>query len=289
MNNKITKKTLNDLEFYSVLDRISEYCISSLGKDAVLKIRPFARNLEIKDELNQVNEYLSSMVSENKIPSHYFDEITKEIQILGIENSFLEGKSFQKIASISNNVNDLIIFFKKFKEYYPTLFDQSEGIEFTLALIKQIEKIISPFGEILDTASSSLKLIRKEINTVRGKIGSSFSKSLGHYSGLGYLDEIRESVVDNQRVMAVQAMYRKKVRGSLLGSSKTGSIVFIAPEATLQYTRELQNLEYEEKEEIISILKELTNNIRPYSNLLNDYQKISMSFRYIGCESEVCK
>ena len=126
MNNRITQKTLNDLEFYSILERIKEYCISNLGKEAVLKIRPFSRALEIKDELYQVNEYLSSMVSENKIPNHYFDEITKEIHILGIENSFLEGKSFQKIASISTNVNSLITFLKKFKEYYPTLFNQSD-------------------------------------------------------------------------------------------------------------------------------------------------------------------
>ena len=272
MNNRITKKTLNDLEFYTVLERIKEYCISNLGKKAVLEIRPLARSLEIKEELYRLNEYLSSMVSENKIPNHYFDEITKEIHILGIENSFLEGNSFQKISSISTNVNNLITFLNKFKEYYPTLFHQSEGIEFTQVLIKEIEKIISPFGEIIDNASNNLKIIRKEINSVRGKISTSFTKSLSYYAGLGYLDEIRESVVDNQRVLAVQAMYRKKVRGSLLGSSKTGSIVFIAPEATLQFSRELRNLEYDEKEEIIRILKELTSKIRPYSKLLEDYQ-----------------
>ena len=272
MNNKISQKTLNDLEFSSVLEQIREYCISNLGRTEVLQIKPIARTLELKSELKQVNEYLSSMVSENKIPNHYFDEITNEINILGIENSFLEGKSFQKIASISSNVNNLIFFLRKFNDYYPTLFMQSESIAFTKTIINEIEKIISPYGEILDKASPNLKSIRKEIASFRGKIGTSFTKSLGHYSGLGYLDEIRESVVDNQRVLAVQAMYRKKVKGTILGNSKTGSIVFIAPQATLQYAHELQNLQYEEKEEMIVILKKLTSAIRPQRYLLQEYQ-----------------
>ena len=44
-------------------------------------------------------------------------------------------------------------------------------------------------------------------------------------------------------------MYRKKIKGSLLGSSKSGNIVYIAPQATLTHSRELQNLIYEEKQE----------------------------------------
>ncbi|MCF6297785.1 MAG: DNA mismatch repair protein MutS [Flavobacteriaceae bacterium] len=270
--NKITQKTLNDLEFSSVLQSIKEYCISDLGREKVLHIKPYAKILELKDELYQVNEYLSSMVSENKITNHYFDEITNEIHILGIEGSFLEGKSFQKISSISANTNNLLAFFKKFKEYYPTLFSQSESIEFTKIVITNIDKIISSHGDVLDKASETLKIIRKEINTVRGKIGSSFTKSLSHYASLGYLDDIKESVVENQRVLAIQSMYRKKIKGSILGNSKTGSIVYIAPEATLQYTRELQNLQYEEQEEVIIILKQLTNIIRPYRDLLQKYQ-----------------
>ena len=289
MKNKISQKTLNDLEFLSVLDLISKYCVSNLGRAKVVQIKPITRILELKSELNQVNEYLSSMVSENKIPNHYFDEITNEINILGIENSFLEGKSFQKISSISSNVNNLILFLKKFAEYYPTLFVQSENIEFTRAIIAEIEKIISPHGEILDKASPNLRSIRKEIGSIRGKIGTSFTKSLSHYSGLGYLDEIRESVVENQRVLAVQAMYRRKVKGSILGNSKTGSIVYIAPEATLQYAHEVQNLQYEEKEEMVIILKQLTNEVRPQRYLLEKYQEYLCHLDVLGAKAKYAK
>ena len=285
MTNKITQKTLNDLEFSTVLEKIVEYCISDLGRAKVLEIKPIARVLELKAELNLVNEYLSSFENENRIPNHYFDEITNEIFLLNIEDSFLEATSFQKIASISANVNRLLEFFKKFKTYYSTHFQQSENIEFTSILISNIDKIISPYGEVIDKASPILHTIRKEINKIRGKIGGSFTKSLSHYSSLGYLDDIKESVVDNQRVLAVQAMYRKKVKGSILGNSKTGSIVYIAPEATLQFSRELQNLQYEEQEEIVKILKQLTNTIRPYQNLLKQYQTYLSHLDMVGAKA----
>ena len=68
-------------------------------------------------------------------------------------------------------------------------------------------------------------------------------------------------------------MYRRKVKGSILGSSKTGSIAYIEPETTLNYSRELSNLEYEEKEEITKILKYLTDRIRPYLSLIIEYQE----------------
>ena len=97
--------------------------------------------------------------------------------------------------------------------------------------------------------------------------------ALTTYHNLEYLDDIRESVVENKRVLAVKAMYRRKVKGSILGSSKTGSIVYMQPEATFQYARELNNLEFEEKEEIDKILRNLTEYVRLYTPVLETYQQ----------------
>ena len=268
----ISEKTLIDLELATILQSVSEFCISDLGKQETLKIKPFSSLNKLQPELQQVNEYLSSFVNDNRIPNHYFDDIQKEIHLLNIENSYLEPASFLKILNNSTTVFEILQFLKKFKEYYPTLFQSSEAIEYEKSIVQNIEKIITSFGEVNEKASALLKQIRNEINAIRSKIGGSFTKALSQYSSAGYLDEIRESVIDNQRVLAVIAMHRRKVKGSLVGSSKTGSIVFIAPQATLQYSRELQNLMYEEHQEIIRILKELTNSLRIFTPNLVAYQ-----------------
>ncbi len=268
----ISEKTLIDLEFNTILQSVSECCISNLGKTETLQIKPFQTLEKLKPELEEVNEYLSTFENENKIPNHSFDDIQKELHLLSIENSYLETTSFLKILNNSTTIFELLQFFKKFREYHPFLFEASQKITYQKQLVLSIEKIITPFGEVQENASTLLKQLRKEINLVRSKIGGSFNKALSQYSNAGYLDEIRESVIDNQRVLAVQAMHRRKIKGSLVGSSKTGSIVFIAPEATLQFSRELQNLIYEEHQEIVRILKELTNSLRVFIPDLNSYQ-----------------
>lgn len=109
------------------------------------------------------------------------------------------------------------------------------------------------------------------------------------YHNLDYLDDIRESVVDNKRVLAVKAMYRRKVKGAIMGGSKTGSIVYIEPETTLQYSRELNNLEYEEHEEVIRILKEVTNYMRPFLPLLEAYQSFLIDIDVISAKAKYAK
>ena len=285
----ISNKTLNDLEFNSILQQISEFCISDLGKKATLQIKPFETVEKLNIELQHVNEYLSSFENENRIPNHYFEDIEKEIHLLKIENSFLEPDSFLKILTNSNTIFEILKFFKTFKVYYPALFTLSTSIEFQNTITDTIKKVITPYGEIDEKASLTLKNIRADINSVRSKINVSFNKALHKYASLGFLDDIRESVLDNQRVLAVQAMYRKKIKGSLFGSSKTGSIVYIAPEATLQHSRELQHLIYEEQQEIIKILKDLTNAIRIFIPDLKSYQKYLIHLDVIGSKAKYAK
>ncbi|WP_299120656.1 DNA mismatch repair protein MutS [uncultured Tenacibaculum sp.] len=271
MAKNISEKTLQDLEFTTVLEQVAEYSISNLGKEKTLQIQPISNKRKLFFELNLVNEYLSSFENENRIPNHYFEDITEETKRLAIENSFLETEAFLKVATVSDTVNEQKKFLKKFETYYPTLFTLSENIEFTTFVSDSIKKIITSYGEVADNASPVLKQIRKDINSVRGKISESFSRALSRNLTSGYLDDIKETIIDNQRVLAVTAMHRRKVKGSLLGSSKSGSIVYIAPQATLAYSRELQNLVYEEKQEIVKILRALADEIRPYTSLLNEY------------------
>jgi DNA mismatch repair protein MutS2 len=268
----ITEKTLQDLQFPTVLETISEICNTDIGKQKALAITPFKDRESLMKALLQTSEYVSSFQNNNAIPNHGFDAITHEIRFLAIEDSFLEVGSFRKIATISSTVNFLLNYFKKFDDYYPNLNSRALQVEFTKNIIGMVDEVVDKYGEIKDNASPDLLNIRRNMNTVRGKVNQSFGVALTQYNSLGYLDDIKESFVQNRRVLAVLAMYRRKVKGSILGTSKTGSIAYIEPEATLNYSRELSNLEYEEKEEITRILKQLSNQIRPFLPLLIQYQ-----------------
>ncbi|TMU56605.1 endonuclease MutS2 [Flagellimonas algicola] len=269
---KIHPKTLQDLEFPTVLEQVAARCNTELGKLEAAEIRPLTDIAFLTNILGQTSEYLASFSNDNRIPNHGFDHINSELKLLGIENTTLEISGFRRIASICKTVELHQKFLKKFKEYYPLLFEYSSQLEGNSQIPSSIDSVIDKFGEIRDSASEELKHLRIQINEVRAKINQSFAAALGRYQGQDYLDEIRESVVENRRVLAVKAMHRKKVKGTVMGTSKTGSIIYIVPEATLSHTRELNNLEFEEKEEIQRILNQLTNDIRPFQELLRAYQ-----------------
>jgi DNA mismatch repair protein MutS2 len=289
LSKNISEKTLQDLEFSTVLQHVSEHCISGLGKENVREIQPIPFRKQLFIELHLVNEYLSSFQSENRVPNHGYDNVTESVKRLAIENSFIETDAFLKIAATSITVNELIKFFKKLKIQFPTFFELSQKIEFTTYVDDEIKKIIDISGEVKNNASSVLKQIRRDINNIRGKIGASFSSALSKSIGAGYLDDIKETVVDNQRVLAVSAMHRRKVAGSLLGASKSGNIVYIAPQATLAYSREFQNLVYEEKQEVIKILRSLAETIRPFTSLLEEYLAFLVHTDVVGAKAKYAK
>lgn len=269
---RIDKKTLEDLEFPAVLQQISDFCITEPGKESVLDIVPFNDEDEIEPELKRVKEFTASFTDDNPIPNHGFEPIFRELQLLDIENSSLEQSSFRRILGVSETTKTLLKFFRKFEEFYIQLNNFSEEIDFVETISEAIQKILDKYGNIKDDASPELHTIRKRLNVVKGQVNSSFNRALTRYAQADYLDEIRETIVENRRVLAVKSMHRKKIKGAVLGNSKTGSIVYIEPQETLEFTNELSNLIYEELEEVKRILKALTEYIRPFTELLRSYQ-----------------
>ncbi len=270
---KISEKSITDLEFDIVLEQAAARCATELGKSSLLKLRPHTSLSRVQIEIERVKEYNQSFTSEYNIPNHGFESIDKALDLLSIENSKIEIELFQHIAHLAKTAQTLIRFFKKTKLYFPKLYKFGEDIPIEKSIPNEVNRVIDRFGEVRNQASDSLAVIRKQMDQVRGKISQSFGSAMSKYQSSGFLDDIKETVVSNRRVLAVKAMYRRKVKGSLLGSSKTGSIVYIEPQAVVQYNLEMENLIYDEQKEIDLILRELTNWMRTHKELLASYQR----------------
>src|SRR5690606_26649177 len=120
---KIADKTLTDLEFPTVCAQISEFCVTQMGIEKALTLKPYTTWKKTVFELDQTNEYLSSYQQESRIPNHGFDSVHQEIKLLGIEETILETASFKKISSLSESANTQIKFFNKYQELYPCLYE----------------------------------------------------------------------------------------------------------------------------------------------------------------------
>lgn len=264
---KVHEKTLSDLEYGQVLERLAGFCSTADGKEKSLRTHPYTNEKSLRRALDHTHEYFNSFGEEQRIPNHGFDPVERELQMLDIENSKLDVDAIRKLVTLTRQTNEHLRFFKKNRELYPALASRLDKYERDESVIRETENVIDRHGEIKDDASPTLKVIRAEINSIRGQLNGSFGEALRHYASVDYLDEIRESVVDNRRVLAVKAMYRRKVQGKIMGSSKTGSITYIEPQRVLTLSRKLSEQELLEEEEIDRILRELTDFLRPYSEV----------------------
>lgn len=283
---QINQITLNDLEFPTVLQQVADSCITESGAARAQRLTPYRNHRKIHKELYRVQEFTASFGSDNPIPNHGFENIDKELQLLSIENSSIEIAGFRRILSVCETTGDLLFFLRKNEEFYQYLSRQASKINYTRLISQEIHSVIDKYGLVKDDASEELAIIRRKLLHVKSQIGATFNRALAQYVQSGYLDEIRESVVENRRVLAVIAMHRRKVKGAVLGTSRTGSIVYIEPQETLEYATELSQLEYDEDIEVKRILKELTAYLRPYASLLSTYQKYLITIDVIYAKAK---
>ncbi len=271
---KVSKKTLEDLEFPQVITLLEERCVTGPGRENALRVHPFVNEDLLRESLGRTHEYLASFQNENRIPNHGFEAVDADLHLLRLENSLLSVEAFRRFSALSDLIRTHQRFFKKFSEYFPFLEAWVLQATFKKEIPEAVDAVIDRHGEIKDTASPRLGEIRKQVRNLHGKINQSFNAALSRYLQADFLDEIRESVVENRRVLAVKAMYRRKVKGNVMGTSKTGSIVYIEPDAVMAHSRELQLLHLEEKEELERILRSLAAEIRPFIPDLEVYQQV---------------
>ena len=269
---QILQDHLNELEFPKLLEEITPYAYSPRVAEKISNIKPLPQK-EAEFLLKKTSEFLSSYESENFIPFDEYEDIEEPLKLMLIENFRLEASAFLRIRKITEQIGKLQSFFPKFSENFPNLEEEIKNIEFRKEIIDKISVVFNRFGEVKNEASPLLKEIRESISIAKKNIQENFNKSLNHYAQQDFLDEIRESTIEDQRVLAVKSGFKKRVSGRVLGVSKTGSITYIQPDSVVRYYHQLRESEEEQKKEVDRILRKLTSEIAEFHSQLSDYQE----------------
>lgn len=265
----INQADLNELEFPELLAEIAPFAYSPKTADNIMELRPMEID-EAELSLKKTSEFLTSFESSNAIPFDEYEDIEEELKLMLIENYRLENKSFIKIKTITEQIGKLQKFFPQFSEAFPTLLEEVKDLEFRKEIIDKVDKVFNRFGDVKSDASAVLKTLRTEIQHARKAVDENFNRSLATYSE--FLEDIRESIIEDQRVLAVKSGFKKRVNGRVLGISKTGSITFMQPESVVKHYFKLKENQEEEKKEIDKILRKLTAELSEFQPQLSDYQ-----------------
>lgn len=285
--NSFDEQTIKDLEFSTIREWLVAYSIGETAKNRLQNLEPSNRFTEIQQELNRLNEFLSIRTEGENFPALDFEELLTEIKLLPIQNAVLTQDGFSRLITASQIVNSIIYFFDKREKEYPLLTKVIENAYFTTEIIDAIEKVFDRKGAIKDDASPFLYEIRQQIKVVRNQINKNFDKELRKLSKENVLGDTREAFVNDRRVLTVLSTHKRKIPGTVVGSSKTGSLTFIEPIANVALNNEYELLSDDERKEIYRILQVLTREIAHLLPLIKEYQHILTEFDFINSKTKL--
>jgi len=283
----IDTQTLHDLEFTTIQNWLAEFAIGPTAKNRLEQLSPIQELHLIQPTLGKLKEFHTIRTSGESFPSLLFEELTKELTLLPIKDAVLSQEGFVRIYRASEATNAILYFFDKRTEEYPLLCDLANETYYTKEITDAIERVFDRKGAIKDDASPELYAIRQKIHQVRNQINKNFEKELRKLLKEGVLGDTKETFVNDRRVLTVQSTYKRKISGSVVGSSKTGSLTFIEPEINIPLNNELELLIDDERKEIFKILKLLTADIAHHFPLIKAYNELLIELDFINSKTKL--
>ena len=259
-------EALDFLEFKTML---SKFAVSSNGRRTIMEMLPSANKNQKEVELYHGAELLEILKMDDSLPPVSRSEIDEAIPLLKIKNAVLDTAHFMSIRDQSESYNALYKFTQINDEVAPILASSYRSFPPEDKIKKHIDKVLEKNGQIKSTASSELKSIRQEIAKKRVVADRLFYKALKRCEKEGILGDIRESVSNSRRVLAVNAPDKNKAKGAFHGSSAKNTLVFLEPNECLEINATVGVLIEEERREIRRILLNLTREIAPFSEKIS--------------------
>ena len=266
------------IKFNNIRTLVKEQCISPLGKEEADAMQFYTDFDFVKTLLYQTAEFVSILQEEDNFPLGYFIDVREPLTRIRIEGRFMEEGELFGLKRSLTTVKDIARFFSnKEEDEYPHLKEMTKDIQIFPFLIDRIDTILNKHGKIKDNASPDLARIRKDIRNKQQSISGKLSAILKQAKNSGYTDtDVSVAIRDGRAVIPVNSAYKRKVNGIIHDESATGKTTFIEPAEVVEINNEVRELEYAERREIVKILIETADIIRPY---IND---VKNSFRFLG-------
>ena len=271
MNNYLKK-----LEFNKILDAISNYCKTYIGKKYVSELRPSQDREEVQKMLDETSQGVILIQRNSTPPLGSIADITVYIKTLdGCGTLSIKALlELQNILQMSANLKDYFAKdhlatsdFSAIEQYFNDLYVNP-------SIVSTFAKSIIDEETIADSASSKLQDIRRRQRKIEQDIRSKLNTILHSSTYSKYMRENLVTIRNGRFVIPVKEEYRGAVKGFIHDMSSSGSTVFIEPIAVFDLNNELSNLHIEESLEIERILQNLSGLLYPYTKELQNNVEI---------------
>ena len=252
------------LDFQAVKDMAAEHAATRKGRLMLREAQPRSERSSIEPELLQVDELLRLMERGHFFPAVAATEVDDALPMLRIEGAVLTSEQCLAIHAQFQAYASAYRFIMLHAEFAPTLEVYVRPFPPEEEVTRLIEGVFERNGQVRSNASPELSRIRSSLARARVAADRLFYKVLKRYEAEGWLGDVRESVSNDRRVLALSAAHKNKARGAFHGSSAKNSLVYLEPSECLEVNAEVGLLMEDERKEVRRILKALTRSLRPF-------------------------
>jgi DNA mismatch repair protein MutS2 len=270
---------LNKLEYNKILNLLSEYSTTYLGKELCLKLLPIFKESKVKKILQETSEASCLIARKGNIPISDISNI--DLYIKNLESSYtLTAKGLLDIAKILKLSRELKEYFfddENFdlsdftilNEYFSSLYSNPK-------IENQILSSIIDEDNIADDASPLLSTLRRNRRKAESEIKENLNNIIHSSTYSKYIMEQLITIRNDRYVIPVKEEFRGNVKGFIHDVSASGSTVFIEPISVFELNNKINNIKMEEAIEIEKILAKLSALLFPIVT------EISQDVRLIG-------
>ena len=271
--------------FNEIRTLLHGHCTSPLGHERVDAMQ-FLANHEAVTTLHQQLAELSHILQTTmEQPEQDFFDLREDIHRLRIEGTYLEEQTLWELlrtlrtlhawvkiirenpntnAQNSSDADTLNHNTEAGKITFPALEKLAEGVFTFLTVVRQLEQILDKHGRIKDEASRELLYIRHELKRAEGSVSRTLANILKSAQAEGLVEkDVAPTMRDGRLVIPVVPAMKRRIKGIVHDESATGKTVFIEPAEVVEANNRIRELEAEERRELIRILREFTEQIRP--------------------------
>ena len=254
--------------FSEIRQLLSNHCLSSLGRSRVEQMTFLTKPEEIRLLHQQIQEFRRILTEVTELPEQDFFDLRPTIQRIRIEGVHIDEKELHNLYLSLRTLHAWVSILRNEEEgeqpLYPALHKLTEGVFTFHAVTKRAEQILDRYGRISDNATPELANIRHELRKHEGSVSRTLNKILKAAQAEGWVDkDVVPTLRDGRLVIPAAPAMKRKLKGIIHDESSTGKTVFIEPAEVVEVNNHIRELEAEEKREVIRILKDFTDLLRP--------------------------
>jgi len=261
------------IDFVRVREAVKGCCLGEVGRWLTDKMRFMPKAADVRNRLAEVSEFMQLLQSQVDFPTDYFFDLRPLFDKMRVEGSFAEAEEIFNLYRSLSTVKAITRFFAKEEntERYPSLSAIAANVMVHTYVTDSIEHIMSRQGQIRDSASPELAAIRRELAEKQGAASKLIRRIIADAQQEGWVEpDATLAVRDGRLVIPIAASQKRRIMGIIHDESATGKTCYVEPAPVVEINNALLELESAERREIIRILRTLTDNLRPYTDDLDD-------------------